>query len=160
MIDWVLKQTGFEPSFWQLHHVQLEDLRASPAWSYYEDQFKAHNSELSALILGHPALLWHTFDVLAQWTPGVVQADKGQGDAVTISGAQAQETGALLQELANEAGPALSHRIQSEAAALDVAALGGLSMNEALGRVEQRIRDQIYLPAVARQNQKGSLPTR
>jgi hypothetical protein len=152
MMDWVLKQSGFEPSFWQLHHLQLEELRNSPSWSYYADLFAAHQPELTALMLRRPALLWQSFDVLAQWTPGIVQTDARNGESVLITGAQVSETERLLEALGGAASSRLRHRLQSEAVALDLPTLGGQSMNLALNRVAQRITDQLYLPAIMQPN--------
>ena len=148
MIDWVLKLAGFEPSFWQLHHVELADLRRSSAWPYYMRLFQDHDSELTEIMLANPGLMWQTFDVLQVWTPGILAADAGQGDAVLITPAQAKGADDLLKDIASAASPTLAARIQREAQALDILSLGDKSMNQALNRIENRIEGQVYLPVI------------
>jgi hypothetical protein len=154
MIDWVLKLAGFEPSFWQLHHVELADLRDSLSWSYYTKLFQDHDSELTEIMLANPGLMWETFDVLQVWTPGVLDADAGQGDAVLITPAQANLADDLLEDIAAAASPTLAGSIQREAQALDFPSLGGKSINQALDRIENRVQGQIYLPVVTAINQQ------
>ena len=148
MLDWVLKLAGFEPSFWQLHHVQLADLRASLSWSYYMGLFQTHESELTTILLANPSLLWETFDVLQVWTPGIVAADAGQGDTIIITQAQAREADDLLKHIAEAAGPQLKEAIGYEAQILDFPSQGGKNMNEALENLKSRIKGQIYLPSI------------
>jgi hypothetical protein len=148
MLDWVLKLADFEPSFWQLHHVQLADLRASPSWSYYMGLFQAHESELTTILLTNPGLLWETFDVLQVWTPGIVAADAGQGDTIIITQAQAGEVEDLLKDIAEAASPQLKEAIKYETQILDFPSQGGKNMNQALEKLKSRVKGQIYLPSI------------
>jgi hypothetical protein len=148
MLDWVLKLAGFEPSFWQLHHVQLADLRDSISWSYFTRLFQAHDSELTTIMLANPGLLWETFDVLQVWTPGIVAADAGQGDTIIITQAQARKADDVLKDIADAASAQLKEAIDYEAQILDFPSQGGKDMNQVLEKLKLRIKGQIYLPAI------------
>jgi hypothetical protein len=92
--------------------------------------------------------MWQTFDVLQVWTPGILAADAGQGDAVLITPAQAKGANDLFEDIAGAASPTLAGHIRREAQALDFSSLGGKSINQALDRIENRLQGQVYLPVI------------
>lgn len=149
-VDWLLKLLGFDTSFWQLHHLQLTDLRQSDSWNYYHSLFRDNGSEMTTIIATHPPVLWATFDALETWTPTIATADAGGGSTITVTQGMVDEAVAALTGIRDNASPALADHLQGELDALDVAGMAGLTIDEVMARVEERIQGRVYLPIVAK----------
>lgn len=149
-VDWLLKLLGFDTSFWMLHHLQLNDLRQSDSWNYYHALFNNNTSEVTTMMATQPTVLWTTFDALETWTPAIATADAGGGGTITVTQGMADEAVAALTSIRDHASPSLAARIQLELDVLDVTGMAGLTMDEVMARVEERIQGQVYLPIVAK----------
>jgi hypothetical protein len=148
--DWLLKLLGFEPSFWQLHHMTLTELRDTPTWTYYQSGFASHAEEISMIMALNPALLWQTADTLESWTPAVQAYDEGLGSSVTVTQAMANQLVTVFEGVRDEASPPLADRIQSELDVLDPNSFVGLTMDEAMVQIGERIQGQIFLPLIVK----------
>jgi hypothetical protein len=149
--DWLLKLMGIDTIFWRLHHLSFPSLENSLSWQYYDGVFNSYEEELSHIVATHPALLWQTFGVLESWTPGLVMASDGEGHMAVVSDGMVDDAEALLLGLQTEASPALANRIEAEMTFLDLDAFRGLTMTEALQKMEEQVQSQVFLPAVLRE---------
>jgi hypothetical protein len=148
-VDWLLQLLGFEPSFWQLHHMELAGLRDTPTWNYYQSAFADHSSELSSVMALNPSLLWQTADTLETWTPAIQAYDEGFGSSVTITQPMVDQIVALAEGIRDATDATdLAAQIQFELDVLDPDSLAGLNIDEAMTQIGERIEAQLFLPLV------------
>jgi hypothetical protein len=98
----------------------------------------------------NPALLWQTADTLESWTPAVQAYDEGLGSSVTVTQAMANQLVTVFEGVRDEASPPLADRIQSELDVLDPNSFVGLTMDEAMVQIGERIQGQIFLPLIVK----------
>lgn len=150
-VDWLLNLLGFEPGFWQLHHMAFTELRDTPTWNYYQQGFAQHAEAMAAVMAANPGLLWQTADALETWTPALQAYDEGMGSNVTVNQPMVDELVAVFDDMKNAThDPALAAQIQRELAVLNPDSFVGLTMDEAVGRLEERVQGQLFLPFVVR----------
>lgn len=151
-IDWLLKLMGFDTSFWMLHHMNLNGLRDGDSWHHYHALFNGHNDELTTIIATNPELLWQTWEALDTWTPAIQAVEDGNGDMVPVTQPMVDEAMTVLAGIRDNAGPQLAAQIQTEIdlLAIETMADDGLTMDDVVARVDNRVDTLIYLPVVSR----------
>lgn len=151
-IDWLLKLMGFETSFWMLHHMNLNGLRDGDSWNYYHGLFNSHNDELTTIIATNPELLWQTWDALDTWTPAIQAVEDGNGAMVPVTQPMVDQAMIVLEGIRDNAGPQLAAQIQTEINVLEIESMvnDGLTMDDVVNRVDNRIDTLIYLPVISK----------
>lgn len=149
-VDWLLKLMGFETSFWALHHMEMTDLRDGPSWNYYQALFANHNEELTTIIATNPEILWQSWDALDSWTPALQSVEDGDGALVSVSQPMVADALLVLENIQDNASPQLASQIQVEMDLLDIESMVGLTMDDVITRVEERIDGQAFLPIISR----------
>ena len=148
-IDWLLKLLGFDTTFWQLHHLELTEIRNTPTWDYYQSGFAQHAEEISLVVAANPTLLWQTADALETWTPALQAYDDGTGSAVFITQPMIDQLVtifAAIRDATND--PALAAQIQLELDTLNPNSFVSLTMDEAMTQIGGRIQGQLFLPII------------
>jgi hypothetical protein len=149
-VDWLLKLMGFETSFWMLHHMALTDLRDGQSWNFYMSLFSGHQDELTAIIATNPEILWNSWDALESWTPALQAVDDGNGDMVTVSQSMVDDALTVLNGIQDNATLQLSAQIQTEIDVLTIESMVGLTMDEVITQVANRIDSQLFLPIISK----------
>ncbi len=151
-IDWLLKLMGFETSFWMLHHMNLNGLRGGDSWNYYHALFNSHNDELTTIIATNPELLWQTWDALDTWTPAIQAVEDGNGAMVPVTQPMVDQAMTVLEGIRDSAGPQLAAQIQTEIDVLEIESMAddGLTMDDVVTQVDNRIDALIYLPVISK----------
>lgn len=152
-VDWLLKLLGFDTTFWMLHHLELNEVRQSEAWPYYQTLFSTHNDAMTNVIATHPLVLWQTFDALETWTEPIYEHDVGN-DSVLVTQEMANEATTALEgirDAAQDSHPELAAAIQVELDVLDPQGMVGMPMGEVMDQVANRINGRVYLPVMVSQ---------
>jgi len=116
---------------------------------YYTGLYETHSPELLQITTRNLNVLGEIGRGLETWSPLLQALVDGDGDTVTITPAMVAQAEFILDIYAAEASPELAATIAEERAALDLPAFAGLTMDEALARVNERELESVYLPAVA-----------
>lgn len=146
--DWMLKLLGFQPTFWALHHTDIEDRMDEILWAYYTGLVQQHTSELSIIVATNPSILWDGFDMLETWTPAAEGFKGGQSNSVKIEQQWVDKTTDLMLKIQSKASSELAQTIQTELVVLDLDSYVGLTMDEAVNRLNGRTN--VHMPFVAK----------
>lgn len=137
-IEWLGQFVGIDPIFDQLHHMTLEDQRASPLWPYYTALFDFHSPEMTRIVAANPPLLWNGLNTIDAWTPAVQALSDGNGASFMITQPMVAGVETLLDGIQAKASPALQAAIQLEQDALDLPSFAGMNVNIAWDEIQQR----------------------
>jgi hypothetical protein len=113
-----------------LYRVRDEVLNAEGG-QYYIDLYYANSAEIADILNAHSELAVQGLDVIDALTPGLEALPDGQGDTVTITDLQVQQSQAFLDSLLPYASPELQQAIASERARRPLENIIGMTMEQA-----------------------------
>ncbi len=147
--EWLGRLLGFNPVFGALHHVNLDQQKATAQWHYYTLLFDIHASELTNIAASYPAILWDLLGTMDQWTPAIQALGDGSGSDIIISQKMMDDSIELIEGIKAKASPSLSTALAHEQSAADLPSFAGLNMDEAWSAViARRSIDELYITII------------
>jgi hypothetical protein len=113
-------------------------LKQSPQGHYFTDLYQQVSPALVQTISDHTWLLWRAANVVQTWAPAFQELVEGRGNQCLITPTMLAEGQDFLDLLKAVASVGLVATIQTEEEALEIRSWAGLTMTEALARVESR----------------------
>lgn len=120
----------------------------TPQGQYYAGLYEKHSPELLQILSQDLNMLDEVGQGLRTWLPMLEALVAGEGHTVTITPVMVEQALDVLEDFEMRASPELARVIQQEREALNLPDFAGLSMDEALVRVNEREVGCMYLPAV------------
>jgi hypothetical protein len=131
------------------YRLRDEVLARSPAGRRYTQLYYAHTAEILRLMLANPDLRAQGVSTIQLWEDSLRALIEGRGPTTLVTSEQVASLTAVLEELKRLGSPELRAVIESEQAALNLASLAGLSMEQALARQSRTAPSTTTLPAAA-----------
>lgn len=128
--------------------VRDEVMADTPQGQFYAGLYEAHSPELLQILTKNTNMLDEIGRGLQTWSPMLEALVAGEGHTVTISPGMVEQALSVLERFEAEASPELAGVIQEEREALNLPDFTGLTLDEALARVNAREMESVYLPAI------------
>jgi hypothetical protein len=132
------------------HQVRDQIMASSPQGRYYRGLYNAFSPEFLQITAQNVGLLGEINQAIQAWTPAFRALVDGQGDQAAITPAMIERADELLAAYESKAGPELAAIIRQEMDALDLQSFAGLTMDEALAKVNERPVSELFLPNISK----------
>ena len=117
---------------------------------FYKSLYYTHSPELIQIAGQHAWLLNDLARAIVLWTPALQVLVDGNGSSFTITREMIEGAIQILEQFHWYGGPELRAAIERELEILNLPSFIGLTMDEALAKVNERPLTSTYLPIVTR----------
>jgi len=142
--------------FFSLYRLRDEVLAKTAAGRRYTELYYAHTAEVAALLATSSSLRTRFGDTYALWTDNVSKLVAGQGSSALLTQAQVDGLTGFIDQLETLASPELRAVLAREQAALNLPALVGKSLDQALAQQQSTAPATVTIPAAASIHGVGS----